>query len=393
MKGVHFRRILIGLFSLILISNCGEYLPWSEGPENEIQIFVSQNDKKVAKELMEKLLFRQSVDVNPESYFTVRYRDPSTFDQLQNRHNIILFAITDLKNDNGDLLINQLISDGELSTYAGADPVWVDENVFSLGQVVAIIKGNSDDISSSLKLKSDWLFDQFDNRYLKRISEHLYEINEQTDISEDLFKRYGWTVRVPHDFMIVQEDRPANFVKLGRDYPRRWFTVHWIDNQVGSELHRNSLKSKIKNMAKRFFSDYQFIESTDLPWTINKINIDNREMWRIEGRWETKSANASGGGPFISYIFFDDSSKRIFHINMLIFNPGGKKLKFLREMESMVRTFSIDYKKPSRISLGTIVLLASSVIMIFVFWSLWSTWKRQKRLKHSKLEKAKLSDF
>ena len=81
MKGVHFRRILIGLFSLILISNCGEYLPWSEGPENEIQIFVSQNDKKVAKELMEKLLFRQSVDVNPESYFTVRYRDPSTFDQ------------------------------------------------------------------------------------------------------------------------------------------------------------------------------------------------------------------------------------------------------------------------------------------------------------------------
>ena len=127
MKGVHYRRILIGLFSLILISNCGEYLPWSEGPENEIQIFVSQNDKKVAKELMEKLLFRQSVDVNPESYFTVRYRDPSTFDQLQNRHNIVLFAITDLKNDNGDLLINQLISDGELSTYAGADPVWVDE--------------------------------------------------------------------------------------------------------------------------------------------------------------------------------------------------------------------------------------------------------------------------
>ena len=136
---------------------------------------------------------------------------------------------------------------------------------------MAIIKGNTDDISSSLKLKSGWLFDQFDNRYLKRISEHLYEINEQTDISEDLFKRYGWTVRVPHDFMIVQEDRPANFVKLGRDYPRRWFTVYWIDNQVGSELHRNSLKSKIKNMAKRFFSDYQFIESTDLPWTINKL--------------------------------------------------------------------------------------------------------------------------
>jgi hypothetical protein len=391
MTVVHISSILIGLFSMIFISNCGKYLPWSDGPENEIQIFVSQNDIQVAEELMEKSLFRQSVDVNPESYFTLRYRDPSKFDELQNRHNIVVFAVTDSKNDNGDHLINQLIADGELGTYAGEDPVWVEEDIFSLGQVIAIIRGNHDDISSSLKLKGDWLFDQFDKRYLKRISDHLYEINEQTDISEEIFNRYGWTVRVPHDFMIVQEDRPANFVKLGRDYPRRWFTVHWIDNQVGSELHRNSVKNSIRNLAKRFFSDYQFIESGDRPWTINKINIDNREMWRVEGRWETKSANASGGGPFISYIFYDESTKRLFHLNMLLFNPAGKKLFFLREMESMVRTFSINYKKPSRISLRTIVLIASSIIMVFVFWSLWSTWKRQKRLTQSKMEKAKLS--
>jgi len=310
----------------------------SKGPENEIQIFVSQNDKKVAKELMEKLFFRQSIDMNPESYFTVRYRDPSTFDQLQNRHNIVLFSVTDFKNDNGDNLINQLISDGQLATYTGNDPIWVSENVFSLGQVVSIIRGNLNDLSSNLKLKGDWLFEEYNDRYLKRISEHLYEINEQTDISEDLFKRYGWTVRVPHDFMIVQEDRLANFVKLGRDFPRRWFSIHWIDNQTGSALHRNSLKSIMKYMGS--FSDYQYFESTYLPWTINKINIDNRVMWRIEGMWE--SAIAASGGTFISYIFFDESSKRLFHINMLIFNPGGKKLMFLREMESMVRTFSIE---------------------------------------------------
>ncbi|HIA29357.1 MAG TPA: DUF4837 family protein, partial [Candidatus Marinimicrobia bacterium] len=153
-----------------------------------------------------------------------------------------------------------------------------------------------------------------------------------------------------------------------------------------------SVKNSIRNLAKRFFSDYQFIESGDRPWTINKISIDNREMWRVEGRWETKSVNKSGGGPFISYIFYDESTKRLFHLNMLLFNPDGKKLFFLREMESMVRTFSINYKKPSRISLRTIVLIASSIIMVFVFWSLWSTWKRQKRLTQSKMEKAKLSD-
>lgn len=384
------RRVLIISVLMMIFSSCGKYLPWADGPENEIQIFVSKNDLEEAKELVGEVLSRNSVDVKQEPYYTIRYRDPSQFDELQKRHNIVIFALADGINDNGNRLIKQLISDGKLGTYVGDDQVWVTDDVFALGQVVAIVKGSSlKDLQDNVKLKGNWLFDQFDARYLERIKEHLYEINEQTDISADIFNRYDWAVRVPHDFIIIQEDRLANFLQLGRDFPRRWFAVHWTDESDGIIPHQNSVKSKIINLAKRFFSVYQFVETDLRPWNFSKIKINDRDVWRVEGRWETASESAAGGGPFISYIFYEDATKRLFHLNMLLFNPNGKKLMFLREMEAMARTFTINYEEPSRISIGKVVLIAGSVIMLLVIWSLWNTWKRQKHLTETKLNKVK----
>lgn len=389
---VIFMLIISGV--TMLFTGCADYLPRANGPENEIQVFVAQNDLDAAKELLDKILSRVSIDVKQELYYLIKYRDPSQFEQLKSRHNIILFAITGGVDDDGDRLLNQLISKGNLGTYLGDDQVWVMDDLFAVGQVVTIIKGNNiNELRSDPKLKGNWLFDQFDARYLERIADHLYDINELTDKTLEIFNHYGWTVRVPHDFLIIEEDRLANFIKLGRDYPLRWFSVHWVENKDEVSLQPNSVRSIIRNLAKRFFDTYHFIETKSRPWVLSQIKVNDREMWRVEGRWEAKSETVTKGGPFISYIFYDNITNQIYHMNMLLFNPGGKKLAFLREMEAMARTFTVDYHKPTQVSLTRKVLIASSIILILVLLSLRSTWKRQKRLTQNKLDKAKKSEF
>ena len=52
----------------------------------------------------------------------------------------------------------------------------------------------------------------------------------------------------------------------------------------------------------------------------------------------------SKGGPFRSYVFYDNKKDLTYHINYLIFNPGNSKSIFFRQADMILKTFKTDYK-------------------------------------------------
>ena len=47
------------------------------------------------------------------------------------------------------------------------------------------------------------------------------------------------------------------------------------------------------------------------------------------------------GGPFQGYLFYDDESDRTFYITYLVYNPGGRKAFYIRQMDLIARTFRV----------------------------------------------------
>jgi hypothetical protein len=45
------------------------------------------------------------------------------------------------------------------------------------------------------------------------------------------------------------------------------------------------------------------------------------------------------GGPFLNYTFYDESSRRLYMIDGMVFAPGYDKREFLRQMEVISHTF------------------------------------------------------
>ena len=50
-------------------------------------------------------------------------------------------------------------------------------------------------------------------------------------------------------------------------------------------------------------------------------NYNNYTAWRATGVWETLDLVESKGGPFRSYVFYDQEKDFTYHVNYLIFYP------------------------------------------------------------------------
>ena len=50
-----------------------------------------------------------------------------------------------------------------------------------------------------------------------------------------------------------------------------------------------------------------------------------------------ESIDDAKGGPFQGYIFYDYENDRTFYISYIVFNPGGKKAFYMRQMEMMLK--------------------------------------------------------
>ena len=72
---------------------------------------------------------------------------------------------------------------------------------------------------------------------------------------------------------------------------------------------------------------------------MKRADNDNLSAWRATGIWETSNLLESKGGPFRSYVFYDDKKDLTYHLNYLIFYPGNSKSIFLRQADLILKTF------------------------------------------------------
>ncbi len=331
-----FYILLIVTFFFLL--SCFGYKPRAKGVQNEILVFVSDEDKEGIIPILDSVFNRICYTPQPESVFEIRYLSPEEFQDRKSNYNIIVAAILEIRDNTGDKLIQDLLPASQFEMVTkGENQIFTKMNLYSRGQIFAIFAGISrEELETSAIQKKDVIYDHFDQAFLERENKHIFQRMEQKKLSEELGEKNGWRMRIQHDYIIIREDSLNNFLWIGRAFPYRWISVHWIEQTSNLFLNRDLALKLNKEYPQQFYGAISF---TDHFLTIEETFFNHWSAWRIQGLWEHKKKTM--GGPFISYIFYDGVTDRIYHINLLIYNPGNPKVILLRQMDIIAQTFTI----------------------------------------------------
>jgi hypothetical protein len=123
---------------------------------------------------------------------------------------------------------------------------------------------------------------------------------------------------------------------MGRDIPYRWLAVQWEDGL--SYTDSASVDDHVKRLIPEYFEIVRYV---DYLFKIEPVEFNNWGAWKITGLWE--SIEEAQGGPFISYLFYDEATDRTFFIHLMIFHPGKDKYLLLRQVDIVAHSFRLTY--------------------------------------------------
>ena len=192
-----------------------------------------------------------------------------------------------------------------------------------------------DKILERAKDQGPWLKKQYDDLFFQRQSVHLFEVSSrQKELENELANKYGWTLKIPWGYTVVRDSAEQQFFWMGLDMPFRWLAVQWVEGLVFSDS--SSVYDHVKSIPEEYFGNINY---SDHLFKIEPFTFNDYGAWKISGLWE--SIEEAQGGPFISYLFYDEANDRTYFIHLSIFHPGNDKSLLLRQVDIVAHSFKI----------------------------------------------------
>ena len=256
------RVYILLIVTFFFLLSCFGYKPRAKGVQNEILVFVSDEDKEGIIPILDSVFNRICYTPQPESVFEIRYISPEEFQDRKSNYNIIVAAILEIRDNTGDKLIQDLLPASQFEMVTkGENQIFTKMNLYSRGQIFAIFAGISrEELETSAIQKKDVIYDHFDQAFLERENKHIFQRMEQKKLSEELGEKNGWRMRIQHDYIIIREDSLNNFLWIGRAFPYRWISVHWIEQTSNLFLNRDLALKLNKEYPQQFYGAISFTD-------------------------------------------------------------------------------------------------------------------------------------
>lgn len=347
------RKIFLIFFISLLIISCSTLKPKATGDETEIITYVdSLLYSQIERDL--KFVFHRLIYTpQPESLFTIKPEfQIYSIDKLKYQKNLMFVSTLDDKSDMGLYILNMLDPASKELVEKDSAYIFIKNDLWSKGQIVLIlIAKDKETLLKHLRKDRNEIYIYFRDEFFKReINAIISEGHNKKDIERYLLEKYNWKIFVQHDYYIAKDSAQEKFVWLRRRTPEdmeRFIFVHWIDsvydpykffNQVWIANKRNEITKKFYRTTR----DDAWVVIADDPESIKylyffPVNFNGRYAIRVQGLWRFN--DFTGGGPFVSYVFYDSTQKRIYFLDGSIFAPRYEKKKLIIQIDAILHTF------------------------------------------------------
>lgn len=334
----YFTRVLFATSFLVLVVSCTNKKE-SYGDGSHVYVIADSDTWSVLEDTL-KTVFEHTVRTpQPEKVIVLSYVPTEKFGEFAMRKNLMIVGTLDSDEEISKKVSGMLSADVKAKVKDGSAYVFPKNNPWAANQNLLVLAGNShDELGQKLLGNRDYLYNYFYKRLISGTRERMFSRLEQKELSEELMEKYGWSIRIQHDYTVNTERSDLNFYMLRRSLPgrERWLFVHWVDNADPAMINKEWLIDTRDRFTQEFYKG-DLVNRNPIVLKFDDVNFSNRPALMAEGLWENETEMA--GGPFKSYSFFDAPSGRIYLIDCAVYFPGGAKIPFLLQLDIMAGTF------------------------------------------------------
>ncbi|MDE2771213.1 MAG: DUF4837 family protein [Bacteroidota bacterium] len=275
----------------------------------------------------------------------------AAFEMVQDRKNVLFVGLID--NDatpESQYLSTIFGADSLREMILGGSPALVARpNNWRRSQLVYYLAaGSPDDLTSSIEQYSEQIRYHFNEAERARLHMNMFDIGRQRGLEQTLMDRHGFAVHGQHDFFVAIDT--TQFVWLRRVLSDTWRSmfVYYEEDGNPENLTAEWIVLARDALTQRYIGGTAggWIEvDRRRPMTATEINfndryaIEFRGLWHMVGEENGRIFPFGMGGPFVSYAFYDEPTRRLYLIDGMVFAPNYSKREFVRQMEVIAYTF------------------------------------------------------
>jgi len=330
-------RFLIFISSLVLVLTSCDSKREALGADNEIRVICSEIDRPVVTKFLSSIFTDTLFTPEPEPYYFLKFSDPETYTDLKSQAYVVVAAIDRDQGNPGVQLVKRMLPESQYAETQFGDPLILAKNVHSLKQLFLVINANSEShLMSYVDEKKNFFRKQFFNQFKERQSRFIFGDDRNKPLEDSLKAEYGWSMKIPWGWEKIKEVPKKNFVWIGNEMPFQWIGISWESgNHITDEL---TVGNALWEWPK---AHYEYIQFNNYKFKLEKVQVGDYAAYRGEGLWETIDVKEAKGGPFRSYIFYNEAKDVTYHINFLIHHPGNDKSIFMRQLDLIVKSFKL----------------------------------------------------
>ncbi len=332
-----------------------EFMPNAQGSMGEIILVMDSTQWKsqIGSELRQ--IFHAVVPGLPqdESGFKLHRVNPLNLnDVLKQAKNLIFVTVLSDKSQESQVLKSYFTNES-LKRIQNDDNLYMftKKDDFAQGQEVLHLFGKDrQTLIANLQENRDKIRRYFENIEIKRLEASLFQ-SEMKDLRSELKSKHDFSIRVPYGYELARNG--DNFVWIRQlEYPEeKSFFVYYepykspdIFNKDSIAKLRDKITSKLLRDVENQDTYMMLQEEKYMPYVTNEISLNGNYAFEMRGLW--KLNDISAGGPFVSYTTVDEKLQRLYYIEGYVYRPSNDKRDWMREMDTILRTFEISDQSP-----------------------------------------------
>jgi acyl carrier protein len=339
--------LLIFIISSFFVQSCS-HKKNAKGPEDEIHVIADSLEFLEIKDALKETFGKIINTPQPEELFQIVRHSVNDLGLLKLKKNILIAAPINSGSHTANYL-NSIV-DSTVRNLIADDSVFVINkyDLWAQDQLVMILTANDiQSLKTKIVEKKDDLFYYFREASNKRLAKGLYNYRfEQKDIEAKLLSNYGWMMYIQADYQLAMEKPEDNFIWLRRGVNtdmERWIFVHWIENSTPEFLDVDSISKERDRLTKNYYTttgETAHVVSYDKYRMNSEVNFNGKYALMTHGLW--KFSDESGGGPYISYTFYDEETRRVYMLDASVFAPKYFKKSILQQVDVLLHSFKTE---------------------------------------------------
>lgn len=344
--------IFAAVAAITFITACGgDFRQKAQGQHSEIVVVMdsSRIDDPIGSAIKDVYGEYITTMPRPEPRYDLRFRDFKTQAELQSvqkQRNLIFAGTLDEQTNLGTYLRSLLSEDVQNRIRNGSlNEITLRDRWYRDQWIVIYTGTNEEEIANRIRNNSRGHLNMLHEIELDRWELEVYRRGEQPALADTLWQKHGFRFRVQHDYIMGIDT--TNFVSLRRylDDNDRWMWIHWIDGVSDIDHVSDDWIHSVRDSLLQIYirgSRPDAYTKTDFrrPMETRYVRKNDRPTYETRGIWVM--SDFSMGGPFLSYVSFDESQQRLYFIEFGQFSPRYRQRRFIYQFEAIARTFETD---------------------------------------------------